>query len=154
MEKPLVCKPMPQFIQEYILKHFELKEGKVIRHDRKNCNGSLDKDGYIILKIKGEQYKAHRIAWLLATGEYPKCEIDHINRDKTDNRFENLRLADRQIQNNNKVFSPNPSTGEVGIRIDNTKGLKKKYAFSHKGKTYRYYTIEEAKEARTCLKNS
>ena len=148
----IVCKPIPREIQEYILANFELKNGKVIRHDRKNSNGSLDKDGYIILKIKGRQYKAHRIAWSLATKEDPICEIDHINRIKTDNRIENLRLSDRKTQNTNKIIAPNPKTGEVGIYIDEcTKGLKKKYTFKHNGKTYRFYTLAEAKEAKQCL---
>ena len=29
--------------------------------------------------------------------------IDHINRDRADNRIENLRLADYSIQNKNKA---------------------------------------------------
>lgn len=34
------------------------------------------------------------------------------------------------------------------------KGLKKNYAFSHKKKTYRYYTLQEAVEARTRIKEA
>lgn len=149
----IVCKKMPEGIQKYVLENFELCNGVVIRHDRKNSNGSLDKQGYLIIKIKGKQYKAHRVAWLLATGEYPTEEIDHFNRDKTDNRFDNLRISNRKEQNNNKDFKPNPKTHEVGIYMDSTRGLKKKYAFKHEGKTYRYYTLKEAKEKRSCLKS-
>ena len=78
-------------MEEYIFKHFKYnKDGTITRDDRKNSLGSYDKDGYLILKIKGKQFKAHRIAWLLNYGEFPKGEIDHINRCRTDNRIENL----------------------------------------------------------------
>ncbi len=59
---------------KYIKQHFDYNAdtGEIIRTDRKNSNGSFDNDGYLILKIKGEQYKAHRIAWFLQYGELPK----------------------------------------------------------------------------------
>jgi hypothetical protein len=51
--------------------------------------------GYAEFKINRSQYKAHRLAWLYVTGEWPKGEIDHINGVRTDNRFVNLRDVDR-----------------------------------------------------------
>lgn len=133
-------------MEEYIFKHFKYnKDGTITRDDRKNSLGSYDKDGYLILKIKGKQFKAHRIAWLLNYGEFPKGEIDHINRCRADNRIENLRLADRKTQVHNATIKPNKITGVVGIRIDNTKGLKKRYAFTDKnGKCLRFETLAEA----------
>lgn len=137
---------------KYIKHHFQYHDdGTVTRDDRKNSNGSYDKDGYLIIKVKTKQFKAHRIVWLLCTGEFPKCELDHINRDRTDNRIENLRESTRQQQVENRTVKPNKNTGIVGIYIDNTKGLKAKYAFSHKGKTYRFRTLDEAKEMKKCL---
>jgi hypothetical protein len=49
--------------------------------------------GYIRIKINGVPYQAHRLAWLFATGEWPKEEVDHINLVRNDNRFCNLREA-------------------------------------------------------------
>ena len=135
-------------IETYIQKHFSIHNGVIDRDDRKNSNGSLDKDGYLILKIKGRQFKAHRIAWLLYYGRFPETEIDHINGNKLDNSIENLRLSDRRTNVRNKVFPRNKKTGEIGIYIDNTKGLKKKYATKIEGATYRFYTLEEAKAYR------
>lgn len=135
-------------IEEYILNHFKYDNGKLTRNDRKNSNGSIDKYGYLIIKIKGKQYKAHRIVWLLNYGNFPKKELDHINKNKLDNRIENLRESNRKEQNNNKDFKTNNKTNCIGIYIDNTKGLKKKYATKINNITKRFYSLEEAKKWR------
>jgi hypothetical protein len=139
--------------KEYILKHFSYNpDGTITRNDRKNSLGSYDKDGYLILKIKGKQFKAHRIVWLLNNGEFPEMEIDHINRVRTDNRIENLRLATRQIQIENTTRLPNKDTGVVGIYLDKRPHLHKKYCFQHNGKIIRSYSLEEAQEKKQILK--
>ena len=112
-------------LKNYILTHFHYDNGKITRDDRKGGDGSYDKDGYLILKIKGRQFKAHRVAWLLVKREFPKSEIDHINRNRTDNRIENLRESNRKQQIENSVRKPNRETGVAGVHIDHTKGLKK-----------------------------
>lgn len=134
--------------EKYILQHFNYNDGKITRDDRKNSNGSIDKDGYLIIKVKGKQFKAHRIAWLLYYGYFPKSELDHINRNKLDNRIENLRESNRSEQNRNKDKKSNKQTGQIGIYIDKTKGLKKNYATKINNKTYRFYTLQEAIEWR------
>lgn len=141
-------------LKQYILENFKYENGRITRTDRKGGLGSKDKDGYLILKVKGKRLKAHRVAWLLNYGEFPEGEIDHINRDRTDNRIENLRIASRTLQCNNIALKPNAVTKAVGIHFDTTKGLKKNYTFSHKKKTYRYYTLQEAVEARTRIKEA
>lgn len=138
-------------IKEYIKNHFQCIDGQITRDDRKNSTGSLDKDGYLIIKVKQRQFKAHRIAWLLHYGEFPSCELDHINRNRLDNRIENLRESTRRQQIENRDLPLNKDTGVVGIYIDRTKGLKKKYTFSHKGKKYRFYSLKEAMEVKKCL---
>ena len=52
---------------------------------------TLNKQGYIVITINYKQYKAHRLAFLWMTGEWPKETIDHISGVKTDNRWSNLR---------------------------------------------------------------
>ena len=131
----------------YIKKHFiyNPETGVIERTDRKCSTGSIDKYGYLIIKVKGEQFKAHRIAWLLHYGSMPEQNLDHINRNKTDNRISNLREANQFINNSNAERPPNNDTGCVGIYIDNcTIGLKSKYTTRLFNKTYRFRTLRDA----------
>jgi hypothetical protein len=63
--------------------------------------GSLKTGGYLQIRIEGKNILAHRIAWAMHYGEWPNTFIDHINRDKIDNRIANLRLASRSENNRN-----------------------------------------------------
>ena len=117
----------------------------ITRTDRKNSNGSFDKDGYLIIKIKGKQFKAHRLAWFLYYGYFPNNEIDHINRIRTDNRICNLREVSRQENIKNTTKKINPDTNSVGIYLDkSTKGLLAKYSFHFKNKAYRFRNLKDA----------
>lgn len=55
--------------------------------------GFLHSSGYWKINIDGKAYYASRLAWLYVTGELPNGIVDHINLDKSDNRWCNLRLA-------------------------------------------------------------
>jgi hypothetical protein len=81
--------------------------------------GSVNHDGYIFIRILGISYAAHRLAWLMATKADPgEFEIDHVDGNRQNNCFRNLRLATRLENNRN-----------VRIRKDNSSG--------YKGVTYR-----------------
>lgn len=77
--------------------------------DKKNLGkelGSITDKGYLSIGFKGKYYLAHRLAWFLYYGDWPKNQIDHINRIKTDNRIENLREVSNRINSHNKpVFN-------------------------------------------------
>ena len=66
--------------------------------------GSLDKAGYLCIRVNGKTYKAHRLAWLYVSGNLPTGEIDHINGDKADNRIVNLRDVTKSVNQQNRKF--------------------------------------------------
>lgn len=53
--------------------------------------GTLTKAGYIQINIKSKSELAHRIAWLYMTGSLPAKPLDHIDGNRSNNRWENLR---------------------------------------------------------------
>ena len=77
--------------------------------------GGVDGGGYVRIKIKRKLYAAHRLAVLYMEGYFPEDTVDHINRIKDDNRWENLREATRQCQNRNCSISKNNTSGIKGV---------------------------------------
>ena len=66
--------------------------------------GTLNKAGYIIVRMNCKNYSAHRIIWEMHNGEILNgLQIDHIDRNKSNNNISNLRLATHQQNNQNKV---------------------------------------------------
>lgn len=65
--------------------------------------GSLAHNGYIIVTIDAVRYYAHRLIWKMMTGNDPSHDIDHANRNKSDNSWANLRPASRTLNNANSV---------------------------------------------------
>lgn len=77
---------------------------------------SLDaSNGYRRLCIGGKPYYAHRLAWLYMTGNWPAHQIDHVNMDRADNRFANLRQADNAQNNQRSKARADSKTGVLGV---------------------------------------
>lgn len=112
--------------------------------------GGKSKTGHIQIRIRGVMYKAHRIAWMLLTGEDPgKFEIDHINMDPTDNRFVNLRIATSAENRRNTGARANGTTGFKGVSPRTGKGTFRA-RINYNGKSIYlgdYATAEEAHSA-------
>lgn len=66
--------------------------------------GSIYYKGYRYIKINKKRYRAGRLAFFYVHKRFPKNTIDHINRQRDDDRIENLREADFNIQNKNRKF--------------------------------------------------
>jgi len=104
----------------------------------------FNSSGYRRVKIDGRQYPLHRLTFLYINGTAPAVgmDVDHINRDKADNRFSNLRIVTRSgnalntgVNANNKLKASNvrrlPDTGKYQVRV--------------KGKSYGCYpSLKEA----------
>lgn len=77
--------------------------------------GSLSDGGYIIISVDYVKYRAHRLAWLYVTGEWPEHEIDHENTVRHDNRWDNLRDATPTMNRQNMRRARSDSkTGLLG----------------------------------------
>ena len=75
--------------------------------------------GYVGISVDKRRYPAHRLAWLYVTGEWPPQEIDHINGHRADNRWSNLRLADRSVNNQNRRAAHcHSKTGVLGVTME------------------------------------
>lgn len=77
--------------------------------------GSKMTHGYIALSIGGKKALGHRIAWLFAHGEFAQGNIDHINRNKSDNRISNLRLATYEQNAQNRLKNSKNTSGFKGV---------------------------------------
>ena len=77
--------------------------------------GCPEGGGYLQIKLQSRPHKAHRLAWLYTYGVWPKDQIDHINRKRSDNRIYNLReVTNKQNQQNRSTNSDNTS-GHSGV---------------------------------------
>ena len=83
--------------------HYDPITGIFLRilRDRRKPAGHVNGDGYVHIRVGGKSHKAHRLAWLYMTGAWPDDMLDHRNGKRADNRFSNLRQADRAINSQN-----------------------------------------------------
>jgi hypothetical protein len=78
---------------------------------------STNSHGYLQARIDGKYYVLHRLAFLYMNGAMPDVDVDHINRDRSDNRWGNLREATRsQNLRNAGAYKANKS-GYRGVSL-------------------------------------
>lgn len=104
--------------------------------------------GYRCIEIDGEKLLAHRVAWLLQTGQWPTYTIDHRDGDSRNNRWDNLREATQRENSFNRSIQSNCKSGVQGVR----KKRNKWHAYvSVAGRQINlgvFASLEEAAEAR------
>jgi hypothetical protein len=103
--------------------------------------GTLGADGYIKMMIKRKMYKAHRLIYIYHKGEIAdKLQIDHIDRNRSNNNIENLRLVTNQENHFNR--------GAKGFCFNKTRN-KFEPQIRHNGKLFFLGRFDTAEEART-----
>ena len=145
---PLSDEPTEESIAfaEYCRELFEYKEDgslvwKVSRGGVKagTVAGSLSNRGYLCVSIDNVTYLVHQIVFLLHYSYIPKT-IDHIDRDKTNNRIENLRSVSARGNSLNR--SDNTETPNIS---KNGGSFQVMFMFKGKKEYFGIYnTIEEA----------
>lgn len=128
--------------------------------------GWISGSGYRYITIDMCCYSAHRLAWFYVEGYWSENEIDHINLDRLDNSWSNLREVSKQCNLKNKSVYKNNKSGVSGVQW-HSKNKKWRAVISIKGKHISlgfYDDILSAAKARLigekrywpdkCLKNS
>jgi hypothetical protein len=79
--------------------------------------GNFDKDGYRTIQLCGTKYRAGRLAYFYMTGRWPVHEIDHIDGDRTNESWSNLREVTRceNIANSDRQVG---TSGLRGVKWD------------------------------------
>lgn len=114
--------------------------------------GVIGVNGYVAICVDQKGYLAHRLMWLYVYGAMPLLQIDHIDRNRTNNKPVNLRLA-TQKQNSENIYRTKTNTsGYRGVRCESrliTKPWSATITHNYKQKHLGYYaTVEEAVIAR------
>lgn len=110
--------------------------------------------GHLVVCVGHQKFYAHQIAWILETGEFPDCPIDHIDLDPANNRFKNLRLATHSQNSANCRVRRHSKTGVKGVTMSSPPSKKRPYTAkiaTGDGKRTKYigrfFTKEEAHAA-------
>lgn len=116
--------------------------------------GTTNNDGYVRIHIDKKLYRAHRLAWLYIHGEFPPNQIDHINRQRSDNRIENLRPSTQRENNQNQSKPRSNTSGVVGVHWYKRIGKWQAYIMLNKRNIHLGYfdSLEEAAAARAAAK--
>lgn len=125
---------------------FLYKEGLLIRKNDYNkylkagdILGTINSEGYLLVKVKGNNFAVHRIIFKMIYGYEPSC-IDHINQNKIDNRIENLREATISENQRNTKLRVTNSTGVKGVTYDKkSKKYRARCSFNNKQISLGYF---------------
>ena len=148
MAKP---KPLPPLAELQAAFDYDPETG-LFRHRRSTqykpdlkgkVAGSIGKNGYVALSlVRGNFFYGHRVAWYMVTGQDPlDSHVDHIDRNRSNNRFDNLRIANAIGNHQNrdpKGFCWDAERQRYRVEIQ---------AFGKKHFVGRFLTVEEAQRA-------
>jgi len=101
--------------------------------------GTKRADGYYVTQLKGRLNLNHRIIFFMHHGYLPKY-IDHINRNTSDNRIENLRPATLEQNQHNSKIPKNNTSGVKGVDWKKREGKwQVRITVDGKTKSFGYY---------------
>jgi hypothetical protein len=77
--------------------------------------GNFRKDGYVTIRVNGIAHYSHRLAWFYMTGLWPTNEVDHKDRNPSNNAWVNLREATSSDNKCNSSLNVRNTSGYRGI---------------------------------------
>lgn len=84
--------------------------------------GRVSDRGYVLVVLRYCTYRAHRLAWLYMTGEWPQYEIDHRDGNRANNRWSNLRDIPGAGNRQNTKRQANNTSGYTGVVFHKNSG--------------------------------
>lgn len=84
-------------------------------HKSGDVAGSLSANGYVRIKINGEEHLAHRLAHLYMKGYFPEYDMDHKKGIRDDNRWRELKHVTRICNSQNKSLDKRNTSGFPGV---------------------------------------
>ena len=98
------------------LLHYDHETGTFTWNAREaDCEAGYFSGSQIMIAIDGEIHVASRLAWLYMTGRWPKDQIDHIDRNPSNNRWCNLREATHAQNMKNRKLHKSNTSGYIGV---------------------------------------
>jgi HNH endonuclease/AP2 domain len=80
--------------------------------------GRINSYGYREIGVDRVLYRAQRLAVLYMTGSWPTKVVDHVNRDRADNQWVNLRQANQSCNSVNAALKRSNTSGLIGVTWD------------------------------------
>lgn len=83
--------------------------------------GYVGRQGYVLVKVGGNRFRAHRLIFLMMTGEAPDM-IDHRDTNRRNNAWSNMRVASSSQNAANHKLRKNNTTGYKGVTFNRRLG--------------------------------
>ena len=118
--------------------------------------GWVGEIGYRRIFVAGQEHKAHRLAWLYVNGLWPKGVIDHVDRQRANNRIANLRDVGVAENTQNSTNAGRGSSRHRGVYRSSIAGKWRPEikAFGQRKHLEYYATEDQAAEAYAAARQS
>lgn len=98
-------------------------KGHLVATAGDQAGGISTDSGYVQIRVVKKKRFGHRLAFLLMTGKWPSGQVDHINGNRADNRWANLRDVPQKVNAQNlRAVRPDSKTGVMGVQLHAQKG--------------------------------
>lgn len=153
----MLIRPLPE--QSELLQFFsyDSETGRLVRIAKTHRNTvpgrladtAVSAQGYRLTSFNNRPWLTHRLIWKIVTGDDPPQFIDHVDGNRLNNSWSNLRLADKSENMANRTAPSNNKTGVKGVSYDKQRGQYAVYITKNRKRKFcgRYNDLKEASEA-------